>query len=203
MNRAIVYIDGFNLYFGLCDKGWRRYLWLDLAQLASRLLKPDQTLAGVKYFTARVRADPAKVQRQATYLQALDVRGGVSIYYGRYQQRSRNCRNCNAVWTEYEEKMSDVRLAVELVKDAYTSQFDTAIIVSADADLQPPLELIRQSFPSKRVVAVFPPARDSHHLSVIAHESFRIGRARLSKSQFPPVIAKPDGFLLRRPNEWH
>jgi len=30
MDRAIVCIDGFNLYFGLCDKGWRRYLWLDL-----------------------------------------------------------------------------------------------------------------------------------------------------------------------------
>ena len=164
MDRAIVYIDGFNLYFGLCDKGWRRYLWLDLAQLAVRLIKPGQVLAGVKYFTSRVRDDPGKVQRQATYLQALEVRGGVSLYFGRYQQRNRHCRNCNSTWNEYEEKMSDVRLAVELVKDAYTGGFDTAVILSADADLQPPVELIRKDFPSKRLIAVFPRARDSIHL---------------------------------------
>ncbi len=203
MDRVVVYIDGFNLYFGLCEKGWRRYLWLDLAQLAARLLGPGQMLAGAKYFTSRVRADPGKVRRQATYLQVLEARGGVSIYYDRYQHKTRQCRNCNAIWGEYEEKMSDVRLAVELVKDAYTNAFDTAVVVSADADLQPPLELLRQSFREKRVVAVFPPARESHVLRAIAHESFRIGRARLSKSQLPRVVAKPDGFLLHRPGEWY
>lgn len=202
MDRVVVYIDGFNLYFGLCDRGWRRFLWLDLAQFAARLLKPGQVSAGVKYFTARVRDDPGKVQRQSTYLQALEARGGVSIHYGRYQRKARQCRSCNAMWNEYEEKMSDVRLAVELVKDAFTDAFDTAVVVSADADLQPPLELLRELFPTKRVVAVFPPARDSFHLRAIAHESFRIGRARLFKSQLPRVVAKADGFLLRRPIEW-
>ncbi len=29
MDRVIVYIDGFNLYFGLKSKGWRRYFWLN------------------------------------------------------------------------------------------------------------------------------------------------------------------------------
>ena len=40
MNRVISYIDGFNLYFGLKDKGWKRYYWLDLAALSGALLKP-------------------------------------------------------------------------------------------------------------------------------------------------------------------
>jgi hypothetical protein len=40
MSRVIVYIDGFNLYFALRSKGWRKYYWLDLARLAQKLIKP-------------------------------------------------------------------------------------------------------------------------------------------------------------------
>ena len=64
MERVIVYVDGFNLYFGINAKGWRRYLWLDLSALAASLLRPNQTLIATKYFTALVRADNQKVQRQ-------------------------------------------------------------------------------------------------------------------------------------------
>ncbi len=202
MERVIVYIDGFNLYFGLSDKGWRRYLWLDLPQLSRSLLGPHQDLVATKYFTTPVRADAAKVRRQSTYLQALLVRRGVSIRYGRYQAKPRECRNCGATWTEYEEKMSDVRLAAELLRDTFADLYDTAIIVSADADLQPPIEIVRQDYPAKHIVIVFPPARDSFYLRQIAHAHFRIGRRILSKCQLPPTVTKPDGFVLRRPPEW-
>jgi len=40
--RVIAYIDGFNLYFGLKSKGWKRYYWLDLSELCLRLLKPKR-----------------------------------------------------------------------------------------------------------------------------------------------------------------
>ena len=40
MSRVIVYIDGFNLYFALRSKDWRKYYWLDLARLAQTLIKP-------------------------------------------------------------------------------------------------------------------------------------------------------------------
>jgi hypothetical protein len=32
--RVIAYIDGFNLYFGLRDSGYRRYYWLDIEEKA-------------------------------------------------------------------------------------------------------------------------------------------------------------------------
>ena len=31
MERVSVYVDGFNLYYGLRSRGWRRYYWLDLS----------------------------------------------------------------------------------------------------------------------------------------------------------------------------
>lgn len=42
MNRVITCIDGFNLYFGLRRKGWRKYYWLDLVTLSRDLLKLGQ-----------------------------------------------------------------------------------------------------------------------------------------------------------------
>ena len=164
MDRVIVYVDGFNLYFGINDKGWRRYLWLDIGALAQRLLVPTQQLVTTKYFTARVRGDPTKVQRQSTYLQALAEASNIEFFYGRYQEKTRTCHSCHNSWKDYEEKMSDVCIASELLRDCFQNKFDTALIVSADADLQPPIRIVKEEFPQKRVVIAFPPDRASYHL---------------------------------------
>ena len=37
--RVAVYVDGFNLYYGLRSKGWRRYYWLDLHRLSEQSLR--------------------------------------------------------------------------------------------------------------------------------------------------------------------
>lgn len=34
--RVIAYVDGFNLYFGLCEAGFRRFLWLEDSNWPSR-----------------------------------------------------------------------------------------------------------------------------------------------------------------------
>ena len=54
-NRVIVYVDGFNLYFGLKAKGWKNFYWLNIQALARSILKPDQVLMTTKYFTSRVK----------------------------------------------------------------------------------------------------------------------------------------------------
>jgi len=203
MDRVVVYIDGFNLYFGIIERGWRRYLWLDLDALAHRLLQPKQSLIATKYFTARVRDDKGKIHRQSTFLQALKARGQVNLFYGRYQRKLKQCRHCNAKWNEYEEKMTDVRLATELMRDAYKDIFDVALIITADGDLEPPITTIKKDFPGKKIVLVFPPKRDNPHLRAIADDCFRIGRGSLSKCQLPPLVTKPDGFKLIKPRDWN
>ena len=74
MERVVVYIDGFNLYYGLRSRGWRRYYWLDLRRLSENLLRPRQVLAAIRYFTARILPEPDdrdKPVRQSMYLEAL------------------------------------------------------------------------------------------------------------------------------------
>jgi len=59
--RVIVYIDGFNLYFGMMNAGFSDCRWLNLNQLAKKLLREDQKLVKVKYFTSRINNSPEKI----------------------------------------------------------------------------------------------------------------------------------------------
>ena len=200
-----VYIDGFNLYYGMRSKRWQRYYWLDVSQLASSLLKPGQTLEGVKYFTSRVSStphDPTKSSRQNAYLEALGTLPNVEIFYGHYLVKTVRCFKCGAKWPVPEEKMTDVNIATEMIVDAFEDRWDTALLVSGDSDLIGPIDSIKKAHPKKRIVIAFPPDRDSAQLKRTAHAFFRIGRASLSKSQFPDTVVKPDGFTLTRPKEW-
>ena len=48
--KVIVYVDGFNFYYGLkSDHRWKRYYWLDLVSLFEKFMRPDQELLKVKY----------------------------------------------------------------------------------------------------------------------------------------------------------
>ena len=201
--RVMVYVDGFNLYYGLRSKGWRRFYWLDMQALSENLLRRGQRLAGVRYFTARITGkEQAKRRRQSTYLEALETHGGVSIHYGHFLAKRRECRNCGQRWTVYEEKMTDVNLAVELLGDAQDDRFDTAIVLSGDSDLAGPVEAVIGRYTDKRVIAVFPPGRRSDRLRRAASISFTLGRKVLKDSQLPERVVKADGFVLERPKPW-
>lgn len=206
MKRVMVYVDGFNLYFGLRSKQWRRYYWLDLVALGNALLKPDQQLAQVHYFTSRIRTNAhntSDVQRQNTYLEALATLPEVQIHYGHYLEKPKQCRSCGAQWMDYEEKMTDVNIAVQMLSDAFADRFDTALLISADSDLTTPVKQLRNLFPNKRVIAVFPPHRRSFDLGNAANGSFTLGEANLRQSQLPDNVTRADGFVLQRPTHWN
>ncbi|MBA7646835.1 hypothetical protein ES703_54601 [subsurface metagenome] len=200
--KVIAYVDGFNLYFGLRDKGWRRYYWLDIKLLCQNLLRSHQHLILVKYFTSRIKASPDKRKRQSAYIEALNTVQGIKLYYGKYQLNPSECRNCGHKEEIPEEKMTDVRLAVEMVSDAYQNKYDTAFLVSGDIDLVPSVEIIRSQFPHKRVIVIFPPLRTTDELRGVANGYLHITESLLTKSLFPEQITKLGGQVLKRPLQW-
>lgn len=80
--------------------------------------------------------------------------------------------------------------------------FDVALLNSADSDLTAPVEAVRRLFPSKRIVAAFPPKRFSVALQKAANAILHIGHNELSKSLFPDIVIKSNGVALHRPPEW-
>lgn len=200
--RVIAYIDGFNLYFGLKTAGWRRYYWLDVHGMAKSLLLKDQELVCTKYFTSRVTNNAQKQKRQNDFLEAIQTVTDIQVFYGKYQQNPRTCRNCGFKDFVSNEKMTDVNIAVELLADACSDSFDVALLVSADSDLVGPVQKVRTMFSSKKVVACFPPKRYSNDLKNAAGISIPIGRSIFAKNQFPEIVRKKDGFKLKRPDKW-
>lgn len=201
--RVISYVDGHNLYYGLREKGWRRYYWLNIQALVQQLLDPDQTLVQTKYFTTVVKRPADKRRRQGTFLDALMTLDDFHIYYGKFLSDTVTCRNCGDTYETHHEKMTDVNIAVEMLADAFRNRFDVALLISADSDLAGVIREI-QSLPSPRkIVVVFPPGRSSYELKqATGGEYIHIDRAMLAKSQFPNQVTKPDGFVLHRPTRW-
>ncbi len=138
-DRAIVYIDGFNLYFGLKSatvrkKGHsklpKKTYWLDLQKLSEKIVQNGQ-LVGIKYFTARIKGNYAKQVRQGTFLKAIQTHcQKLQIFEGRYLLREMFCAECRKISNDIicsycghvnnlpEEKKSDVNIATQMLKDA-------------------------------------------------------------------------------------
>jgi uncharacterized LabA/DUF88 family protein len=201
--RVVVYIDGFNLYNGLKDKHGHKYMRLDLQALAGALLLPGQKLVSVRYFTARVRRKPDSARRQSTYIDALKAHCSlVTVIEGGFQEKSITCWNCHRTRQSYEEKETDVSIAVALVEDASLDRYDSAIVVSADSDLCPAVRAVRRIAPSKRLIAAFPPRRVSEELRRTAHGSLPISDAKFRRSLLPERVDGLGDIRLSRPERW-
>ena len=205
MERVITYIDGFNCYFGLKESGWKRYYWLDYPKLSKRLaatLKTEVSLVATKYFTSRISEPEDKRKRQSDYLEVLTARGSIEIFYGNYRHSHYKCTGCNRPNTIPNEKQTDVNIAVQMMIDAHQDNFDTAMLVGGDSDLVPPINAIRNLFPKKRVMAVFPPKRISKQIRNACNGFFHIGEIDLKNNLLPEEVTKPDGYTIRCPASW-
>jgi uncharacterized LabA/DUF88 family protein len=198
--RIVVYIDGFNLYFGMTSR-YPNVKWLNVEALATSLLKPDQQLVAVKYFTSMVSNNPAKEKRQRDYLEALKTTN-VQIIYGHYKSKFKSCLKCGHSWADNEEKMTDVNIAVNMLTDAMQDKYDAAILISGDSDLVPPINTVHSLFPAKRVIVAFPPNRHNASVKNVAKGNFIIGRQKLLQSQFSDSIQLLSGYILSKPTEW-
>lgn len=208
--RAIVYIDGFNLYYG-CLQG-TGHRWLDLGGLCARLLPNDQVV-GVKYFTARVGPrpwNPKKSQAQEVYLRALRTVPHLSIHFGhflthpisaRLVTRQRGGPPFVQVW-KTEEKGSDVNLASHLLIDGFRGRYDLAVVVSNDGDLKEPIHFVRNEL-QVPVGVLNPHPTRSWALSPrkLPPGSFYkpIRQGALAASQFPATVKDQTGTFSKPP----
>jgi NYN domain len=196
-----VYVDGFNLYFGMVESGLKQCKWLDINSLIADSITSNQQVVTIKYFTSRVSNNPPKQKRQTLYIEALETTG-VKIIYGLYKAKEIECNNCGHAWQISNEKMTDVNIATHMLTDAFTDIYDTAILISGDSDLVPPIKAVHQHFPTKVVSVFFPPERHNNTVALAAKGSMILGKKKLTSNQFSDEVEKQDGYMLKKPNEW-
>lgn len=196
--RTIVYIDGFNLYHAIDDLGEPHLKWVNLWALSETLLKGDQQLVAVKYFSAYATWRQRSYRRHQRYVQALEA-SGVTPILGHFKIKTVKCQAaCRQTYTTHEEKETDVNIGVHLMADALADRFDRALVVSADTDLNAAVALTRLEAPGKQIAIVAPPGRKSRNSSAL----FEITKGRIRASLLPAEMKFPDGKAIVRPVEY-
>ena len=212
--RANVYVDGFNLYFGIKHyeaRFGRLHKWLDIDALC-RHERPGDAINRIRYFTARVRPrphNPGQGSRQEIYLRALRTIPHLSIHFGQFlesypRMMLRHPPPTGSPFVEVvktEEKGSDVNLATFLLCDAFANDYELAVMISNDSDLVLPIEVVRTQF-KKQVAVLNPGQRFSNALKRAADSYTPIGEQALAASQFSPVVIDTSGRAITKPHTW-
>jgi uncharacterized LabA/DUF88 family protein len=201
--RVIVYVDGFNFYYGLKSRGWKKYYWLDVFKFFSSFLKPHQELVEVNYFSA-IPDHRGQQQRQDLFFSANRLNPRFQLHLGKFLKKTITCRTCSASHFTYEEKESDVRVATKMIADVVNNRCDVSILVSADSDLIPPIEFIKIHKPTQKIFVHFPPNRESNNLKNVSEIYVKLERheARFKNALLEDEIELPNGFIIRRPTTW-
>ena len=201
------------------------YKWLDLPALLAHIIRIehcDSTLAAVSFFTSGVKPSLASrgiasKEAQDTYIRALISRG-VDVYYGRHQLESGKAprfvdKNTPAsrldqvnIW-KLEEKETDVHIAISLYRLAARQsglkpqeRIQQLVLVSADTDMTPALQALREDFPELRIGVVLPHREGIKRAppgSLKAHSHWMrhvVTVEELARHQFPtrvPTLKKP------------
>lgn len=200
--KVIAYIDGFNFYYGLRQQPWKKYYWLDVVRLIESFLHSNQELIAVKYFSARP-TDVDKRKRQDAFFQANKENSKFKLILGKYLKKEIECFKCHNIIQTYEEKESDVRFATQIVYDAFKHNCDLAIIVSADSDMIPAIELAKEA--KIKVFIYFPPNQFSSNLATMGNGTpLHLSRyeKKFKKSLLPDKITLSNGFELSIPSKW-
>lgn len=208
--RVMVYVDGFNLYFGVL-KARPGIKWLDIQSFVEAW-RPNEDLVGVRYFTALV--DPERKvsesrDRQKRYIKALESKDKVKVIYGKYQKREVNCRaRCRERYEIPEEKKTDVGIAVHMLSDVIDDLMDGIILISGDSDLEPAVEWIRNRHKGIKITVYIPqdpgdshPRRNDTYRNM-GVEAKPLPITELSRFQFPRIVDLGSGRIVERPPDW-
>lgn len=181
--RAIVFIDGNNLYKGLKDcYGIER---LDLEPFCRHIIQ-DRELVAIYYADANFIRErgPDNYARQQEYFSYIRKIKGLIFRMGYF----------NKFTKPPTEKLADVYLATDMVDLCHRDQFDIVYIVSGDSDLAPAIDIVVSR--GKRAINVYfdAPQRTSYALRRHCQNFFK-NITRVIAEQYkwiPPEKEKPE-----------
>lgn len=196
-------MDGFNFYYGLKAKGWKKFYWLDVVNFFESMLNANQELVEVSYFSARPH-NPIAARKQDLFFNANKRNSKFHLILGKYLKKDLKCPNCGGVIHTFEEKETDVRVATQIINDVYKNRCDITIIVSADSDMVPAVELIRDIAPVHKIFVYFPPLKHSITLSNSCDMVRKLSeyKARFNQAVLPEEVTFPSGYVAKRPDNW-
>ena len=140
--RVMIFIDGSNLYHVLKQNTDKQNL--DYNKFSEKLTG-DRELIRTYYYNIRQESpdNPSLAESQDRFLNALYETDYLEVKLGIWKQRGNTMV----------EKGVDVMIAADLIAHAYEDHYDTAILVSGDADFYPALQVVKNTGKQVEVAA--------------------------------------------------
>ncbi|RLI52740.1 MAG: hypothetical protein DRO87_12705 [Candidatus Thorarchaeota archaeon] len=156
MQRVMVFIDGINF-----RKAWQtecskkkvatrtKFNAVVLRRLLASL-RPDWELVGTRYHSSMI---PPKDSKHYKKVRGIDPNGfhgflsrnGYSCKIRKSRVRHQTCPICRNRFQVVKEKGVDVAIALDITTNALADVFDTALLVSGDADFIPVADLLTKN----------------------------------------------------------
>jgi uncharacterized LabA/DUF88 family protein len=209
--RVHCFIDGFNLYHALQwfedgvddadHRRYRKYKWASLKTLANCYISPkSQVLVGVSLFTTYTHWDSSKMLRHRQFVMAQESEG-VQVTFGKFKQKFVECEAiCKSRFPIWQEKQTDVNIAIRMTDLARQNAYDKALIISGDSDLIPAIKLIHRTYPEKQVAVVVPIGRKGEEIEAACnHQKFTMTEDHLKRSHMADKLKHPSGAWVMKP----
>jgi uncharacterized LabA/DUF88 family protein len=149
LDRAIVFIDGNNLYHRLKEQGWGT--WIDVGKLAQKVVG-QRTLVHIYYYNAPPPGGKRFTKKGNDFLSL--VQKTPNLTFRRSWLRGIQKVDEYGTYQAYQEKGGDTALSTDLVSAAADNQFDVAIIISNDGDYAPAAHKVQDVY-RKRVEVIY------------------------------------------------
>ncbi len=97
-----------------------------------------------------------------------------------------------------------MHIATNTIRDCVLNKCTVTILISADSDLIPPMNFIREYNPHQKIIVYFPPNRFSYDLKNKADITIKLEshQDKFEKSILADEIKLPNGFILKKPLLW-
>jgi uncharacterized LabA/DUF88 family protein len=130
---------------------------------------------------------------------------GVHVSFGEFKAKAITCQStCGQTFTTYVEKQTDINIAVSLI--SFADRYDKAILLTADSDQVPTINLLKGLYPEKKFAILPPIGRGAKDLIKACHEHFKMTEEHLAACQLPnPFPISKDGKTTRylvKPPVW-
>ena len=214
--RVAVYIDWFNFFHHMKKLYWKKYYWLDYKQLAKQFIWHNEKIVKVEYFTAYFFPDKQWEKRHKTYVKALNNVWVQTIFWKYQEVTKKFVNNKNNIqsflyknlisklpksrqklfipykieYKNFEEKRTDVNVALHILEDWLLNVYDKAFVISWDSDISPSIKSVKKhtKWQSKEFVLLLPPWAKAHTMEKACDEIKNITEEDLKNSVLPEHV---------------
>lgn len=213
----------------LCEEEWEKCKWINFRELSKNYIDKDtQKISAVYFFTALPEWNPDKTKRHKNYVEALNFYQITTIYWKFYEVSKVFRKKTNTIldlklgnkhlnriekdywidkailkkvkYTTYEEKRTDVNMALKIFEDAVNNHYDDAMIISWDSDIIPVITAVKRTIKdSKSFISVLPYKAKWKSIKKACNEKHEMRKEHVLNSIIPQEITLKDWTKIKCP----